>query len=104
MQQKAHSFVPELLRYQFINELKKLPFVDRIYLYGSRARGDYSKTSDIDLAIACTNASQDDWRKIMDIIDDADTMLKIDCVRLEKADEPLKENIQREGIIIHERK
>ena len=35
------------LPYRFINRLKALPFVEAIYLYGSRARGDHSPRSDI---------------------------------------------------------
>lgn len=97
------SFLPILHRYQFIHQLKQLPFVQKIYLFGSRARGDYSQTSDIDLAIACPNATHDDWRNVMDIIDDADTLLKIDCVRWDEVDDSLKNKINEQGIIIYEK-
>lgn len=100
---RDNPFVPILLNYQFINNLKKLPSINRIYLYGSRARGDHSPTSDIDLAIDCPYASQDDWRTVLDIIEDADTLLKIDCVRLDQTDEMLKKNIFEQGILIYEK-
>lgn len=41
------------LDYQFIKRLKELPFVDEIWLFGSRARGDAQERSDIDIAILC---------------------------------------------------
>ena len=93
-----------LLPYRFIEKLKKLSFIKSIYLFGSRARGDQSKTSDIDLAIDCPTAGEKDWLQIMDVIEDADTLLKIDCVRLEQANTRLKENIYREGVKLYERR
>jgi predicted nucleotidyltransferase len=50
----------ELENFQFIDKIKKLPFVEAIWLFGSRARGDSRSTSDIDLAIVCPNASTAD--------------------------------------------
>lgn len=71
-------------QYQFIQRLKALPFIDAIWLFGSRARGDYQERSDIDLAILCPNATDSDWLMVMRIIDQADTLLKVDCIRFDK--------------------
>ncbi len=91
--------------YRFLQKLAGLPFVEAIWLYGSRARGDHRERSDIDLAIICPQATNGDWLKLLDIIDDADTLLKIDCVRFDElaADEPIRENILRDKIILFER-
>ena len=64
-------------------------------MYGSRAWGDHRERSDIDLAIECPNATFSDWQKVLDILEDADTLLKIDCVRLDAldTDSSFKENI-----------
>ena len=51
--------------YDFYYELRSLKYVQAIWLYGSRARGDNQERSDIDLAILCPTALDDDWRKIM---------------------------------------
>lgn len=72
------------LRYQFIEKLKNLPFIDEIWLFSSRARGDYQERSDIDIAVSCPKATNDDWLKVSNIIENADTLLKIDCTRLDK--------------------
>lgn len=59
--------------------------IERIYLFGSRARGDAGPRSDIDLAIACPLAGPIIWADICQTIDAADTLLKIDAIRLEEA-------------------
>jgi hypothetical protein len=38
----------------------------------------------IDLAILCPKATETDWLKVTNIIENADTFLKIDCIRFEK--------------------
>ncbi|MBS0271111.1 MAG: nucleotidyltransferase substrate binding protein [Proteobacteria bacterium] len=73
--------------YKFFHRLEQLPFVEKIWLYGSRARGDSWDRSDIDIAIECPQATYPDWQKVRDIIEDADTLLKIDCVRLDELKE-----------------
>jgi predicted nucleotidyltransferase len=73
-----------ILEYNFIQQLQMLPFVDEIWLFGSRARGDNTEQADIDLAIICPTANNRNWDSIMEIIDQADTLLKIDCIRFDK--------------------
>jgi predicted nucleotidyltransferase len=94
-----------LTEYQFIERLKALPFVEAIYLYGSRARGTQRPRSDIDLAIVCPKADGRDWQQVLDIVEDADTLLEIDCLRLdaETPDSRLRLNIEREKQVIYER-
>ena len=93
------------LPYRFIDRLKALLFVEAIYLYGSRARGDHSPRSDIDLAVLCPSASRKDWLKIIEIIEESDTLLEIDCVRLDelKDGDRLKEKIFRQGKILYQK-
>jgi predicted nucleotidyltransferase len=75
-----------------------LPFVEAIALFGSRARGDNAERSDIDIATYCTTVSEKDGLETLKIINKADTLLKIDCIRfdtLPKSD-PLKAAIETE--------
>ena len=74
----------QLNDYLFLQKIAALPFVDAIYLFGSRARGDHRDRSDIDIAILCPNANETDWQLILQLIDDADTLLSIDCIRLDQ--------------------
>ncbi|MCX7338803.1 MAG: HI0074 family nucleotidyltransferase substrate-binding subunit [Alphaproteobacteria bacterium] len=83
--------------YEFLAKLKSLPFIDEIWLYGSRARGDQTPRSDIDLAILCPKANAINWGQILDVIDNADTLLKIDCIRFDElsVDDKIRQNIIR---------
>ena len=93
------------MNYKFLERIKKLPFVEAIYLFGSRARGDAHEKSDIDLAIVCPSASVEDWLQVIDIVDEADTLLKIDCIRLDRlSDERLKAEIERDKVTLYARK
>ncbi len=93
----------DISSYGFFRQLTALPFIDAIYLYGSRARGEQERTSDIDLAIRCPQADAKDWAAVREIIGQADTLLEIDCVRLDMAAEELKNTIFREGKLLYEK-
>ena len=83
--------------------LSRFPSVEKIILYGSRARGDADERSDIDIAVVCPNATDREWVDIWCVVDDAQTLLSIDLVRLDKASEEFKKNVLREGKVLYER-
>ncbi|WPY01396.1 Nucleotidyltransferase domain protein [Candidatus Trichorickettsia mobilis] len=91
--------------YQFFKKLIQLPVIQEIWLFGSRARGDNQERADIDLAIYCPDASNNNWLTILDIIEAADTLLKIDCIRLDELTDisPIKNSIISQGIKVYER-
>lgn len=95
----------DIQSYIFINKLKSLPFVNEIWLFGSHARGDNDECSDIDIAIISPNITDQEWLEVMDIMESADTLLKIDCVRFEstKISSELYENILKEKKIIYDK-
>ncbi|MBM3610992.1 MAG: nucleotidyltransferase domain-containing protein [Alphaproteobacteria bacterium] len=95
----------EIKNYQFIEKLKLLPWVDAIWLFGSRARGDNEDRADIDLAIVCPTASNQNWLQVKEIIENADTLLKIDCVRFDKVslNNKLKTNIMNDKKVLYEK-
>lgn len=78
-----------------------LEVIDTIYLFGSRAREDAGKRSDIDLAIECPRASLQQWHAMLAVIDEAETLLKFDVVRLEEAGDQLRQCIFSEGVKIY---
>lgn len=74
--------------------------VDRLILFGSRARGDYHKTSDIDLAVTGGNVV----RFMLDVEDTTPTLLKYDIVDLDSSvQHELRESIEKEGVVIYEK-
>ncbi len=92
------------MKYEFIEKLKLLPFVNGIYLFGSRATGEQRPRSDIDIAILCPNASEQQWLEILDIVENSDTLLKVDCVRYDTLqNNQLKIQIDKEKQVLYER-
>lgn len=74
--------------------------VDKLILFGSRARGDYHQTSDIDLAVA----GGDVIRFSVDVEDAVPTLLKFDVVNLDGSVQcELRKSIEKEGILLYEK-
>ena len=94
----------ELTDYHFLQQLANLSFIDAIWLYGSRARGDHQERSDIDLALLCPSATIQNWSEVTEIIENADTLLKIDCVRYDELkDNKFKTNINKFKKVLYAR-
>ncbi len=74
--------------------------IEKIILFGSRARGDYKRTSDIDLAIWGGNAA----RFRADIDEEVSTLLSFDVVDMAgSVQEALADSIKREGKVLYEK-
>lgn len=84
--------------------LEKFEEVERVILFGSRARGDAGFRADIDLAVECPRADLARWSDIEEAAEEAPTLLNIDLVRLETAPPELAAAIRREGRILYERR
>lgn len=82
-----------------ILDLSKTHNLSKVILFGSRARGDYGKKSDIDLAVE----GEDVTGFALDVDEYTETLLQYDIVDLSKAQEELLINIKKEGIIIYEK-
>ena len=68
-------------------------------MFGSRARGDYRQTSDIDLAVS----GGDIIKFTLGVDEQTSTLLKYDVVNLDGAvQEELREAIRQEGRVIYE--
>lgn len=83
------------------NEIKKVINNNKDYsfkLFGSRARGNYKKTSDIDIAIF-ENVSNEDEYKIRNDFDELDIIYKIDLVFVDKKiKKELLNSILKDGV------
>lgn len=80
---------PELYRY-IVDIITKTPNIEKIILFGSRARGDQESRSDIDIAISCPKVTEREWVEICDRIDDINTLLSIDVTRFDTASTELQ--------------
>lgn len=77
--------------------------VERVLLYGSRARGNHSPVSDYDIAIYGKHISTADRVSLSHDIDEIRTLKKIDLVFLTDIDDTeFAQRIREEGVIIYE--
>lgn len=73
--------------------------MQRVILFGSRARGDYRARSDIDLAVCGGNYP----RFCLDIEEDVPTLLMFDVVNLDgPVQRELLEEIGKDGVTVYE--
>ena len=81
------------IRPEVIEEIRNLAQkydIEKVILFGSRARGDFRRTSDIDIAVTGG--------------DFASTLLEYDIVNLDRdMQDELRESIEKEGRILYEK-
>lgn len=83
----------DIIRFAKKNAIKK------VILFGSRARGDHSERSDIDLAVRGGNALD----FFYDLEEEAWTLLMFDVVNLDRGiSEELQAEIERDGVSLYE--
>lgn len=83
-----------------ICEIAKRCQVDKVLLFGSRARGDFKRTSDIDLAAT----GGDFLRFALDVEEETSTLLEFDIVDLDRCmQQALRDSIEKEGRVILEK-
>ena len=74
--------------------------VERVVLFGSRARGSHTRRSDVDLAVQGGDFDAFYW----DVKEKTHSLLSFDVVDLDReASEELKREIEREGITVYEK-
>lgn len=83
-----------------INILKKNEEVESAKIFGSRARGDYRKSSDIDIALFGDKLTSSINTKIYFEIDDLYLPYKIDLINFNSigSENKIRESILREGV------
>lgn len=91
------------IREQVIKEIidfAKKYDVEKVLLFGSRARGDFKRTSDIDLAVS----GGDFDRFALDVDEETTTLLMFDIIDLDREMQPeLRESIEKEGVVLYEK-
>lgn len=83
-----------------ICQIAKRYDIKKVILFGSRARGNYHRASDIDLAVLGGNVA----RFADDVREDTSTLLQYDIIDLEQTlSEELLQSINKEGMIVYEK-
>lgn len=92
--------------YQFVIE-KAVQMLNpkQIWLFGSRARGDFRPRSDVDFAFEFDDLSNSAyWPEFCAELDDSvPTLLHLDLINLNQANLLLKKNILAHGKVIYKR-
>ncbi len=111
----AHTLLPpadnnphtpeDFRQYRFFRELLALPYIDRITLFGSRAALTSRPDSDIDLMLHCApGMTTPQWLAVIDIIDNADIPLHIDCYHYHPTvDASLQNTWQNHTTVLYQR-
>lgn len=74
--------------------------IKKLILFGSRARGNYHESSDVDLAVSGGDFDQFYW----DVQEKTWSLLQFDLIDLSRpVSEELREEIERDGVIIYEK-
>lgn len=74
--------------------------IEKVILFGSRAKGTHTERSDIDLAIVGGNLDSFYW----DVKENTHTLLSFDIVALNDAiSDELKKEINKDGVILYEK-
>lgn len=83
-----------------IKDLARKYNIGRVILFGSRARGDYKRVSDIDLAVTGGNVIG----FTLAVDEETDTLLEYDVVNLDQSvQEELAVEIQKDGRLLYEK-
>ena len=91
------------IRPEVIEEIRNLAQkydIEKVILFGSRARGDFRRTSDIDIAVT----GGDFAGFALDVDEETSTLLEYDIVNLDRdMQDELRESIEKEGRILYEK-
>ncbi len=88
--------------YQQLSDLAAKYGAQKFVLFGSRARGDHTDRSDIDLAIY--GMPKQNQALFWSDADDLDTLLKLDLVHITpELDQKFLQNVEKDGVILMEK-
>lgn len=79
------------------------PGVERVRLFGSRARGDHDPFSDVDFAVDAPTLNRDERTRLAFDADDARTLYPFDLVWTDEAPPALRARIDADGVILYDR-
>lgn len=90
----AHTVLQEIC------DLARKYEIEKVILFGSRARGDYKRTSDVDLAVSGGNVSEFE----LSVDEKTTTLLEFDVVNLDgSVQKELRTAIEIEGKVLYEK-
>mgnify|MGYP000285989126 CR=1 FL=1 len=79
------------------------PKIERVLIYGSRAKGNYYKGSDIDLVVIAPQMSFSEYLRLYSELEELNIPYHIDLAKYELLDDKIKEHIDRVGLEIYKK-
>ena len=79
---------------------QKFNVIEKVVVFGSRARGDHTPKSDIDIAIFSQTMTKGTFKLLQLELSELPILYHIDCVHFEKSAQALQNNILAEGVTI----
>ncbi|MGQ0652614.1 MAG: nucleotidyltransferase domain-containing protein [Betaproteobacteria bacterium] len=77
--------------------LQRCPSLRRVWIYGSRARGDHRPGSDVDLALDAPDLTDTELARLATGLEELNILFRVDLVHLQRdLDEVLRERIERD--------
>lgn len=85
-----------------VSTFRRFPSVHEVRVFGSRATGEASRASDLDLAIFAPEATAAEWADLCEALENAPLIYELDVVRPERTtNERLRAKIEREGTRVY---
>ena len=101
MKVDLHTGLSDRITSLLRTEVRRFPEVRAAYLYGSRARGDYSPQSDIDIAIDAPDMTPQNFAQLWSAIDALPIAYPLDCIWLQALPEsPWIVQVKRDGRVL----
>ena len=94
--------LPEKTINQLLEYFQSKPFIEKVYIYGSRAKGTYQNGSDIDLAIWTDD--HENFLRIWGELDDLSTPYMFDVTDYKLlTNDKLKNSIDKDGQLFYQK-
>lgn len=91
------------IRADFDRVFQGYPSIERVLIFGSRAKGSYRDGSDIDLGVFAPEMSDQEFSLLWNEIDDLPLVFKIDLLHWDRVSNPaLKDRILRDGCLFYD--
>jgi len=87
---------------EVLEEMRTFAEVRLIVAFGSRARGDSDRESDLDLAISAPGISRNRWVALRELADEARTLLWVNLASLDDMPDPLRRSVLATGVTVYE--
>ena len=94
--------IPQRTIDELITYFKSKPFIEKVCIFGSRAKGNYTNGSDIDLAI--WTDSPEKFQRIWGELDDLPTPYKFDVIDFKNlTHQGMINSIEKDGIVFYQK-